>query len=376
MGSSDIKCQKCGRGDHEDVMLLCDGCNRGFHTYCLVPRLASVPADDWFCRECSVGEGQRAERVKAFKRLKSSFHQTKIDDFFRVTSAHQASSGDSVTSGGKKRRKSLSCSKRRRVLGIYRPSKDPERRLLQKQSLASALVSDKAIFIDKLVYAADVARPGRPPPSGNAAVSPVAGDASTSFGTPSNRSTGADAVSLRHQKIRPASVHDNRAQLERGGMQVMTKEDRRSYDRLKAMMARGEHPPLMVVYDPNEGFVVVADGHIPDWTVIAEYVGEVDFMCDRGQDRSDCMMELLDTGDEATSLIICSDKYAGICRYVNGINNHKKEARRKINVRSVRFDVDGQAHVLLVAIRDICTGERLYYDYNGLHHNYPTESFV
>jgi hypothetical protein len=33
-------------------MLLCDGCNLGFHTYCLRPPLAAIPDTDWFCLSC------------------------------------------------------------------------------------------------------------------------------------------------------------------------------------------------------------------------------------------------------------------------------------------------------------------------------------
>ena len=35
------------------VMLLCDSCSRGWHTYCLTPPLASVPKGDWLCPECT-----------------------------------------------------------------------------------------------------------------------------------------------------------------------------------------------------------------------------------------------------------------------------------------------------------------------------------
>ena len=33
-------------------MLLCDGCDQGFHTYCLRPRLFTVPSGDWYCPDC------------------------------------------------------------------------------------------------------------------------------------------------------------------------------------------------------------------------------------------------------------------------------------------------------------------------------------
>jgi len=45
-------CSVCGLSDREDVMLLCDGCDTGYHLDCLDPPLYSVPYGDWFCSVC------------------------------------------------------------------------------------------------------------------------------------------------------------------------------------------------------------------------------------------------------------------------------------------------------------------------------------
>ena len=37
-------CEKCHRSDEEASLLLCDGCDRGFHTFCLEPPLKSGPS--------------------------------------------------------------------------------------------------------------------------------------------------------------------------------------------------------------------------------------------------------------------------------------------------------------------------------------------
>jgi hypothetical protein len=47
-----ICCRSCGQSEPEDCLLLCDGCDAGFHTSCLVPQLACVPEGDWFCPGC------------------------------------------------------------------------------------------------------------------------------------------------------------------------------------------------------------------------------------------------------------------------------------------------------------------------------------
>lgn len=43
-------CPVCGRDDHEEVLLLCDGCDTAYHTHCI--GLESVPEGAWFCMEC------------------------------------------------------------------------------------------------------------------------------------------------------------------------------------------------------------------------------------------------------------------------------------------------------------------------------------
>ncbi|CAB1347386.1 unnamed protein product [Coregonus sp. 'balchen'] len=45
-------CLMCGRGDEEDRLLLCDGCDDSYHTFCLIPPLQDVPKGDWRCPKC------------------------------------------------------------------------------------------------------------------------------------------------------------------------------------------------------------------------------------------------------------------------------------------------------------------------------------
>ena len=44
-------CLACGVDDDHANLLLCEGCNDEYHTYCLEPPLTAVPSGDWFCRE-------------------------------------------------------------------------------------------------------------------------------------------------------------------------------------------------------------------------------------------------------------------------------------------------------------------------------------
>ena len=46
----DTVCEICGSGEDEAMLLMCDRCDRGFHTYCV--ELRQIPLEDWFCRDC------------------------------------------------------------------------------------------------------------------------------------------------------------------------------------------------------------------------------------------------------------------------------------------------------------------------------------
>lgn len=50
-------CRICNRSDREESMLLCDGCNLGYHMECLVPALEEVPTEFWYCDDCFASSG-------------------------------------------------------------------------------------------------------------------------------------------------------------------------------------------------------------------------------------------------------------------------------------------------------------------------------
>ncbi|KAJ8714265.1 hypothetical protein PYW08_007885 [Mythimna loreyi] len=59
-------CRLCRRKTDPDNMLLCDGCNKGHHLYCLKPKLTKVPEGDWFCDQCKPKERTPRKRRKLF----------------------------------------------------------------------------------------------------------------------------------------------------------------------------------------------------------------------------------------------------------------------------------------------------------------------
>ncbi|GAX86312.1 hypothetical protein CEUSTIGMA_g13724.t1, partial [Chlamydomonas eustigma] len=51
--SKNYTCSVCDSPQREDVMLICDSCQLGFHTFCLNPPLSDLPTEDiWICSPC------------------------------------------------------------------------------------------------------------------------------------------------------------------------------------------------------------------------------------------------------------------------------------------------------------------------------------
>ncbi|GMM37735.1 histone demethylase [Saccharomycopsis crataegensis] len=78
----DYWCHACGGESDDAKILLCDGCNDGYHIYCLKPQLKSVPRGSWYCDECLVGSGEfgfvtsnTSYSLEEFQRLNTEFKE-------------------------------------------------------------------------------------------------------------------------------------------------------------------------------------------------------------------------------------------------------------------------------------------------------------
>ncbi|GJN16633.1 hypothetical protein PR202_gb03641 [Eleusine coracana subsp. coracana] len=314
-----ILCDVCGSGDRAEEMLLCDGCDLGRHIFCLRPIAARVPTGPWLCPACAPPARPITSVAPVPRNISRELEFVGYTIELTLFSFLDAR---------RRRKRSLVMHKKRRRILPFVPSEDGVRRLKQMASLATALTSSDTDFSNELTY-----MPGMAPRS------------------------------------------SNQARLEEGGMQVLTKEDKETIKLCRTMQQRGECHPLLVVFDSREGFTVQADADIKDMTFIAEYTGDVDYLENRADDDSDCIMTLLLSAEPSKRLVICPDKRGNISRFINGINNHTPDGKKRLNVKCVRYDIDGESHVLLVASRDIACGEKLYYDYNGYEHAYPTHHF-
>ncbi|KAM9829299.1 bromodomain adjacent to zinc finger domain protein 2A isoform X4 [Syngnathus typhle] len=75
-----VTCQICRKGDNDDCLLLCDGCDRGCHMYCLRPKIAQVPEGDWFCPTCVAKEESASPHSKKRTRMKKKRYEENSSD--------------------------------------------------------------------------------------------------------------------------------------------------------------------------------------------------------------------------------------------------------------------------------------------------------
>ncbi|XP_030632475.1 lysine (K)-specific demethylase 5Ba isoform X3 [Chanos chanos] len=66
-------CLVCGGGGDEDRLLLCDGCDDSYHTFCLIPPLHDVPKGDWRCPKCLAQECRKPQVAFGFEQASRDY---------------------------------------------------------------------------------------------------------------------------------------------------------------------------------------------------------------------------------------------------------------------------------------------------------------
>ncbi|XP_039602501.1 bromodomain adjacent to zinc finger domain protein 2A isoform X2 [Polypterus senegalus] len=94
-----VTCLMCRKGDDDECLLLCDGCDRGCHTYCLRPKIVAVPEGDWFCPVCVAKANGESPR----KKLQRSHRRKKCYDGF-TSGSSEDEDGPRRGSGSSRRR--------------------------------------------------------------------------------------------------------------------------------------------------------------------------------------------------------------------------------------------------------------------------------
>ncbi|XP_075955886.1 bromodomain adjacent to zinc finger domain protein 2A isoform X1 [Anarhichas minor] len=87
-----VNCQVCRKGDNDDCLLLCDGCDRGCHMYCLRPKITQVPEGDWFCPTCVAQDACDTPRSSK-KRTRVKKRRYEDDSSEEETSTRRSSGG-------------------------------------------------------------------------------------------------------------------------------------------------------------------------------------------------------------------------------------------------------------------------------------------
>lgn len=90
----DSPCLVCAENDDEDVLLLCDGCDSAYHTYCL--NLDRVPSGLWYCVECAdsedieeiINEGRPAQNApRTVGTVRRDYRRGRTDRWYRWSGA-------------------------------------------------------------------------------------------------------------------------------------------------------------------------------------------------------------------------------------------------------------------------------------------------
>uniref|UniRef100_A0A8D2LPP7 Bromodomain adjacent to zinc finger domain protein 2B n=1 Tax=Varanus komodoensis TaxID=61221 RepID=A0A8D2LPP7_VARKO len=144
-----VYCQICRKGDNEELLLLCDGCDKGCHTYCHRPKISSIPDGDWFCPACIAKASGQALKVKKnqMKGKKCNEHKKgkKLPLAVEMEEDDSASTSSSVKRGkmDSKKRKideniSVSPSKQESVSPVKKAKRDESKDM----ALCSVLLSE------------------------------------------------------------------------------------------------------------------------------------------------------------------------------------------------------------------------------------------
>ncbi|XP_060033825.1 bromodomain adjacent to zinc finger domain protein 2B isoform X8 [Erinaceus europaeus] len=129
-----VYCQICRKGDNEELLLLCDGCDKGCHTYCHRPKITTIPDGDWFCPACIATASGQTLKIKKLH-IKGKKIESKKGKKVTLTGDTEdedsASTSSSLKRGNKdlKKRKieekiSINLSKQECFTSVKKPKRD------------------------------------------------------------------------------------------------------------------------------------------------------------------------------------------------------------------------------------------------------------
>ncbi|XP_012511265.1 PREDICTED: bromodomain adjacent to zinc finger domain protein 2B [Propithecus coquereli] len=135
-----VYCQICRKGDNEELLLLCDGCDKGCHTYCHRPKITTIPDGDWFCPACIAKASGQTLKIKKLHVKGKKTNESKKGKKGTLTGETEdedsASTSSSLKRGNKdlKKRKmeensSINLSKQESFTSVKKPKRDDSKDL-------------------------------------------------------------------------------------------------------------------------------------------------------------------------------------------------------------------------------------------------------
>ncbi|XP_042683419.1 bromodomain adjacent to zinc finger domain protein 2B isoform X11 [Centrocercus urophasianus] len=143
-----VYCQICRKGDNEELLLLCDGCDKGCHTYCHRPKITTIPDGDWFCPACiAKASGQSLKLKKLQIKGKKSNEQKRGRKLPGDTEDEDSATTSTSLKRGKtdpKKRKmddsvSVSQGKQENFIAVKKPKRDDSKDLAVCSMILSEL---------------------------------------------------------------------------------------------------------------------------------------------------------------------------------------------------------------------------------------------
>ena len=263
------KCELCKSGDEDHYILICDDCDKGYHTFCLRPVVVNIPRGDWSCPRCTSVE--------------STF--TSFEDIVREHKLNQAAiysflnlPFNAAVEFHEKHNEAFSLLRSRQM---WR-SKFPKVRMSEKVGgIHISRNKDRHLFL-------------LPEPIGDPAMM-LRSLASIAAAI---KYCGMEEYSEELAYERKVSESMNEAILDMDEVQTLSKKNLELFQMYKENLKVGVYPPVEVAYDEAIGFMVKALSKMKKHTIITEYVGEVTTTDQAGNTNSDSLMNLLQTGSK------------------------------------------------------------------------------
>lgn len=337
-----IKCQVCKYEGDEHYLLICDQCDRSYHTYCLRPVVVNIPRNVWLCPKCNPGDstlttyGDILEKYKENPADALSFLKIKFDSIDEYCSRH------------KEAFEILNC--RTKWNKIFEKRKG----LIGRRNSFVPKVGDIYISRNRDNNTFKLPEPIQDPQLLIRSLVSIAAAA---------KYCGMEDYTemLVYEGSTNESMNDSSLEKIEG----LSKINIDMFVKYKENVSNGVYPPIEVVYDENIGFLVKAVAKIPKQTIITEYIGAVHTLIECENSSSDSLMTLLHTGEEKTSLAIDPSRVGNLARFFSGVNNLHRLRTKNTNMRTRRLVVDGKCRIVFFTCKDVMEGEILHYDYNA-----------